>query len=119
MRVVALCVNSWAYARKQVMLHPIDFFTLLHSANSPYPYCIRANRYEYLVQENNSTPAHLISKDDLMPKAYTGRGNEIDFSSKDGSICEDVDYTLAVSSLDMSRGCKRISPLYIKKPNIS
>lgn len=51
MRIVTLTLNTLAFVHG-TPLYALDFFTLMSLSGLPYPMAIKANRGEYLTQEN-------------------------------------------------------------------
>lgn len=118
-RSVSLIVNSIAFSIPKLFLTPISFFDLLDS----YPFIKSSSKRDLFVKKSKSDKIEIVKNDDFI--AYL-KENDIkkvygdavtDFLS-DFSLQFDVDYENIIKNV-MLQSEKEITPMYMKKPNIT
>lgn len=118
MRIVTLTLNTLSFVH-HTPLYSLDYFMLGALSGWDFPILIRANRGEYLMQREESTPPELVAIPDILPGDYCGIGDTNDFTNAGISIQSEIQYVLVCKNIQMENPVERIEPLYIKKPNIT
>lgn len=121
-RVTCLVANSIAFwvrdAWSSVPLFGLNYFDFLDLQSIPHPQIIQANKREVMIKESQvSTPA-LQSKENLTEKEYWWTISTATFSDIDATFHTKMDYTVFIRELSLKDPADRVSPIYIKDPNI-
>jgi hypothetical protein len=113
LRIITLILNSITYNNSNIILKSGHYFELLRwSDGVPI---LQANKHEYLIKTNNTIET-IIKKEDLPPWKFIGYIDEI-------SIPWYTEYhenmETIISLFSQKENIHRLSPLYIKAPNIT
>lgn len=120
-RTTTIVVNGIAYV-KHIPLTEVNFFELFEkSYPSSYPIVKKSSRRDHFVKYSEDSEIEIISNDDLekyieekkIEKVYW----ELNFETKIVIIWE-IDYNKVMNKVNFENK-KMVTPLYIKKPNIS
>lgn len=117
-RVTCLVANSIAFAHT-TPLYPVSYFELLKLSQAPYPHAIQANKREVMVQQTTSSAPSIIPFVEIEPIQYYGTWDVIAFWDNGATLWVDIDYKKVARDMPLSRSTNRISPRYIKDPNIT
>ncbi len=114
MRIVILCLNTLKYIYPTIHLKWCHFFDLIWQISSKIP-LLKANRKEFLIQENGSS---IFYQKENLPKYeyiwYIWNEDSIDTFTK---YKDSVDTVFTV--FESLENKSRFSPIYIKKPHIT
>lgn len=116
-RTISLVVNTLAYIYPNIHLTPVNFFDLFTS----YPIVKSSSKRDLFVKYLNSATIEIITNTDFEKSFPSGKiyGDvNLERFENNYDISRDIDYTQIckdISFMDL----KKLSPLYIKKPNIS
>jgi hypothetical protein len=113
---VTLTLNTIALV-KGIPLIPIHFFELWVLQDKPLPYCLKANRGEYLVRDSQGTDS--LEPVETLTGSYWWLGEMNDFPEHRVVIDESIDPETFLSSLENRAWVNMVAPLYIKDPKIT
>jgi len=118
-RTVSLIVNSIAFAFKDLLITPVSFFDLLDS----YPLIKSSSKRDLFVKKGKADKIEIVKNDDFIVYLQEEKIDKvywdvaIDFLW-DIPIDFSVDYKKIIADIEFDTQ-KEISPLYLKKPNIT
>jgi len=115
-RSISLVVNTLSYIYPHIYLTPISFFDLY----SRYPIMKISSKRDVFVKYSESDMIQIVKNEDIelstIEKIYWDIESER--LSNDREIDSTIDYKLCMKNIVL-KNTKIVSPLYIKKPNIS
>jgi len=116
-RTISLVVNTLAYIYTHISLISVNFFDLY----SDYPAVKSSSKRDLFVKMSKSDTIEVMTNADFetlcQQVTIYGDTNSERFT-KDIQIRDTIDYKNVLKNIDGTH-CDRISPLYIKKPNIT
>lgn len=117
-RIVALVCNTINFTYK-IPLDFLDYFELLEKSWLPYPYIIKANRWEYLIKTSQQDKSTIRPLNEINEWDYVWIWDINDFENKQIWIIWLHKYEKFIKNYRFKNQNKRMEPLYIKKPNIT
>lgn len=115
LRIVTLALNTLSLV-KHIPLIPVHFFELWVLQKKPLPYCLKANRGEYLIR---SSDMEMLTALHSMKGSYWGMGDMNDSPENGILIDNTIDMQTILPILEKREWTSMIAPLYIKDPKIT
>lgn len=116
-RTISLIVNALAYSYPNIYLTALNFFDLYDT----YPIVKTSSKRDIFVKYSKNDIIEII-KNDIFSEKYTWEkvyGDiELERFDRKYNLSSEIDYRSLMQKIDFTDE-KRLSPLYIKKPNIS
>lgn len=117
-RSVSLVINTLAYIYPHISLTPVNFFDLYNV----YPIVKSSSKRDLFVKKENCATIEIVSNLDFESEfnnsSHIYWDTDIWRFESDYILESSVDYDCFMQDLEL-QNLRKISPLYIKKPNIS
>lgn len=117
-RTISLVVNTLAYSYKNISLTALNFFDLYNN----YPIIKASSKRDLFVKSEKSATIEVVTNSDFEERYRQWHVLYWDINEdrfQDRYIYEsEIDYEAIFQAISLTNE-KRVSPLYIKKPNIS
>jgi len=110
-RTIVLLVNTLSFIYKDLYITPLTFFDMFEN----YPICKTSSKRDMFVKKSKSAIIEIIKNEDFNLDEDFVYG---DIDLEDIKCIKEVDYISLIQKIELKQE-KRISPLYIKKPNIT